>query len=399
MKYIPDAFPIKTLCLFTVFLLYALSGTCQVKKDSVFSSARISDIPHKTAYEKWMWPHRGVAMMITKERVPTYDTSYIISYRKKLIITLPVYARLMQFNLIDWKTDNNLLYSPNFRYDAGIGLSTRWATFILNPGLVFFHKKNHERGVTKHFDLQLNLYGKRIVSDIVLQNYKGFYISNSQSYSATETVSPEVRPDVRALSLSTSTYYVFNYKKFSYRSSFAFTERQLKSCGSFLAGAYYTLFGVSADSSLVSQRFSPYFDQQSQIREGAFQTFGINLGYIYTLKLSKKVYTTISLVPGAGLNQTTYDRTDSTSYRSPYNACGRLNTRLALGRDNGKLYFGAMAIYDYFLFPSKKDVTFNYNYGKFMVFVGYRFEFIKTEMNLLRRFDLIDYEGDPRHKK
>lgn len=356
----------------------------------------IFDIPHKNLWEKWMWIHRAVVYEIIKERKVVYDTTYIKSYSKRLTVTIPVSARVMHFDFIDPSTNNRLQYTPNYRYDVGVGISSRWATFIANTGVVFFNTNNNQRGVTKYNDYQLNLYGKRTTSDISYQNYRGFYIANTKEYSKEEKQLFEIRGDVKASLFATSTYYIFNNKKFSYRNSFAFTESQLKSSGSFLLGAYYSLFGVRSDSSLVSDRFKPYFDTISNIVEGSTQSFGVSSGYIHTF-VKHKAYLSASVVPGMGLEQTTYDRVNKKSYRSAYNPAAKINFRLGLGYDTGTFFVGALGVYDYFYNFNGKHQTFNYSTGKALAFVGYRFKYQKTEKKILKALQLIDYPGDPRN--
>src|ERR1700689_4954612 len=72
----------------------------------------IWDIPHKTAWEKWMWIHRTAVFYITKERKVSYDTNYVKSYYKRFVITIPVSTRFLQFTLIDGKTGSKLTFSP-----------------------------------------------------------------------------------------------------------------------------------------------------------------------------------------------------------------------------------------------------------------------------------------------
>jgi hypothetical protein len=388
MKFIPY----KLLFLTFIFLSGIMNGQDSSKKKKF-----IPDIPHKTLWQKYMWPHRLATYFIIKEKPKTYDTTYIKSYSNRLIITIPVSARLMHFDIINPGSNKYLQYAPNYRYDVGIGISSKWATFITNTGIVFFNSRNNERGVTRYNDFQINLYGKRFTSDITYQHYKGFYVANSQDFNYNGSGPFEVRSDIKATLFVNSTYYIFNSKKFSYRNSFAFTETQLKSCGSFLLGPYYSLFGVKADSSIISKKFAPYFDTLSNIIEGSVQSFGISAGYIHTF-VHHKAYATISIVPGAGLDITTYDRTDNTTYKSGLKPAGKINFRVGLGYDTGTLYIGVMGVYDYFNNLSETHHAFNYSTGKALGFVGYRFKYNRTERKILRRLSLIDYPGDPRNQ-
>jgi len=389
--------PARRIKFLLIPILLLLAGKIKSQDKDLPVLPTIMKIPHKTLYEKIMWIHRTATFIITKERKITYDTTYIKAYPKRFTVTMPVSGRLMYFDLIDWKNNERLNYIPNYRYDLGIGLSSRWATFIANTGVRFYNNNKEEKGSTRYTDLQLNLFGKWVTSDISYQNYHGFYIANTRKFDYPGDRKFEVRSDVRAILFANSAYYVFNAKKFSYRSSFAFTERQLKSAGSFLLGTYYTIFSLKADSSLVSTAFAPYFNDNAHIVRGSAQSFGINAGYIYT-GVHNKFYLTTSVVPGIGLNQEYYMRDDTSTYLSKLNPSWKLNLRLGIGYDQGNYFFGTSGVYDYFWLFNKTNATFNYSTSKFMVFVGYRFKAQKVEQKILRKLKFIDYPGDPRNE-
>jgi hypothetical protein len=377
-----------------VLLLTPLTGMAQ---DSTFISKHpaineIWKIPHKTAWQLWMWPHRTFVMEITKERPVNYDTAYIRSFQRKLVVTLPVSTRFLQFTLVDFKSGNKLNFAPNLEYDLGISISSRWSCFIVNSGVKLFNNGIDTRGETKCKDYQLNLYGRKFTTDIFVQSYKGFYIKNSRSYESYNGEKPfEIRSDIQAINLGVSSYYIFNHKRFSYKNSFTFVEQQKKSAGSLLFGIYYTYFEAKGDPSLVTDPFRSNFDTLSFINRGHVNNFGLNLGYIYTLVFLKKCYATVSLVQGIGGVQMQYQRDDNSTYHQLIGAAGKLNARVAVGYDQGKYFVGTMGMIDYFLFRKRSNSTFDYSFGKAMLFVGYRFSILKKESKMLKRLKLIGY--------
>ncbi|MEO8760765.1 MAG: DUF4421 family protein [Bacteroidia bacterium] len=347
-------------------------------------------IPHKTAGQLFMWPHRIVALEITKPRAIKYDTSYIQSYSKRFVVTLPVSTRFLQFSLHDIKSGNRLAFNPNMQYNLGISVSSRWASFTVNA-VKLSNSNINIKGQTKYKDYQFNFYGRKITTDMFVQSYSGFYIGNSKSYAAyTGANKYAIRNDVNALNIEVSSYYIVNHKKFSYRNSFGFTERQKKSAGSMLLGVYYSYFNANANSGLVTPPFRSSFDPTSYISNAATQNFGLNLGYIYTF-VYKKFYATASLVQGIGGEYAAYKRDDNTNYFKLVAGGGKLNIRTGLGYDNGRYFIGTMGIFDYFLFNGNLSTTFNYTSGKFMAYVGYRFSVLKDERKMLRKLKLIDY--------
>jgi hypothetical protein len=378
-----------SLLIISSMQMIAQDSTLAIKKDS---AKTIWDIPHKTGWEKWMWIHRSVAFEITKERKVNYDTAFIKSFYKRLVITLPVSTRFLQFSLIDSKNGKKLTFAPNLEYDLGISVSSRWASFILNSGVKIFNEDTKAKGKTRYQDYQLNLYGRKITTDMFFQYYNGFYIKNSKSYDSYTGDKPfSVRADVYCINMGVSTYYIVNNKRFSYGNSFAFVEQQKKSAGSVLLGIYYSYFEANGTPSLVNEPFRTTFDSLLFIHAGHTHNFGMNLGYIYTLVFFKKCHATAALVQGVGLEQVSYKRDNTSTYNQLVGGAGKLNVRLSLGYDNGRYFIGTMGMFDYFSFRKKSDSTFDYSFGKFMAYIGYRFSVLKVEQKLLNRLKLIDY--------
>lgn len=379
-----------------VLLVLSLFIFCNIRaQDTTHQNAAqyIRNIPHETAWEKWMWIHRSVAYMITQEHTPYFDTAFVKTFKKSMSLTLPISTRFLRFTLKDWASGNNLNYAPNSTYDLGFSVSSRWATFQLLTGVRIYQNYKNQKGETRYRDYQFNIYGRRVTSDIFYQNYKGFYVRNSLSYpDYSNAVRYATRNDINAISFGVSSYYIFNSKKFSYRNAFAYTEVQKKSAGSFLLGTYFFLFNVKGDSSLVGSPFRASFDSLSYLGNSTLQTYGLNIGYIYTFLFFKRFYTTISLVQGIGMEQTLYNSELGKSFSSPLRGAAKINCRFALGYNMGRFYMGTMGIVDYFYFSSKTNTTFNFSMGKLCAFVGYRFYFLKTEKKILKKLGLMDWE-------
>ena len=386
----PKRFSIFSYMMIISFINSYAQDTHSVEKKSEIKTW--FDIPHKTPGQLFMWPHRIVTYEITRNHPIKYDTNYIQSYSKRLVVTLPVSTHFLQFSLHDLKTGNRLAFNPNMQYNLGVSVSSRWASFTVNA-LKLSNSDISTKGKTNYKDYQFNFYGRKITTDLFVQYYSGFYIGNSKSYTAYTNSNPakyDIRKDVNALNVEVSTYYIVNHKKFSYRNSFGFTERQKKSAGSVLLGVYYSYFNANANPGLVTLPFRNSFNQASYISNGATQNFGLNIGYIYTL-VYKKFYATASLVQGIGGEYVAYKRDDNSNYFKLVAGGGKLNIRTGLGYDNGRYFIGTMGIFEYFLFNGNLSSTFNYTSGKFLAYVGYRFSILKDEKKMLRKMKLIDY--------
>ena len=90
---------------FAFVLLFIVLQKKSVAQDQPLPSKKvpaktIRTIPHRTAREKLMWPHRVFALEVTKEKKINYDTNYIKSYRRSLTITLPLSTRFLKFSIV-----------------------------------------------------------------------------------------------------------------------------------------------------------------------------------------------------------------------------------------------------------------------------------------------------------
>ena len=356
------------------------------------SAKKIWDIPHKTAKQKLMWLPRSFAFEITKEHVINYDTAYIQSYHKRLVISLPISTQFLKFSLIDFKSVNKLIFVPNINYNLGVSVSSRWASFTINTGIEIFNHDIDIKGITKYQDFQLNLYSRKFTTEMYVQYYNGFYIKNSSSFTAYISDKPyDIRSDVNALNIGISSYYIINHRRISFGNSFAFVEQQKKSAGSFLFGLYYFYFAAAGSPSLITSPFKNSFDSLSLIQNGHTNNFGLNFGYIYTFVFFKRCYATASIVQGIGGEQLFYKRDDNSIYNQLLGGAAKLNMRFALGYDNGRYFIGSMGMFDYLFSNQKTNATFEYSFGQFMIYIGYRFSVLKTEKKLLHHFKLIDY--------
>lgn len=340
-----------------------------------------------------MWIHRSLAFYFMKEYAPFNDTNYYTKYKERLVIAIPLSTRFVNFQLKDKASTSVLIYAPNSFYDFGFIINSKILSLFLNTGITVFNKDHDTKGKTIYKDFQFNIYGKKSTMDLSLQSYEGFYVRNSADFKTFDTkIKPyEIRPDISVFSLGFNYYYISNYKKFSYRGSFAFTETQKKSAGSFLSGGYYSSLSIKSDSNLVSKTFSQHFDSLLNVKTGVVTNYGVNVGYIYTFVINKKVHATISLVQGLGVDITGGTREDDSEIPSKSKFSSKQNLRIALGYDYRHFFYGMMGMFDFYYFDNKDRSSFDYSYGKFRLYMGYRFNMAGKKKKIFRKLNLIDY--------
>ena len=332
------------------------------------------------------------AQLAKFRKIVPFDSNYIRTYPKVFALYLPLTAPYLKLVFRDYKTGNKLNFQPTKQFDLGIGLNYRGLNLIVGTGISLFKENEIKQGKTKYTDIQVHYMPRRFANDIYYQKYKGFYIKNSRDFGAYQSSTDyQIRPDLSSNLVVFNSNYIFNYKQFSFKNAFGFNETQLKSAGSPLVGAYYSLFNISTDSAIVSNPFTQYFSSDGTIKKSTEQTLGINIGYIYTRVILNNFHATVMLLQGGGIYKMNYTLTDNSDHSGKINIGGKTNLRLSFRYDSGKIFVGAMSIYDNYYFNGSSSSLFNFGNGKVRIFAGYRFG--KGELNIIK--DKITNEISP----
>ena len=360
--------------------------------DTIKGKLTDDEIPSKTFKDKMMYPHRLYIKQILTPKKPYFDTSYIKSSKKRLTITIPVAKKFYGFNFTDLKEKRTLKFSPNNYYHIGFNFSNIILTFGFYPGIKFGAKP--DKGTTSSRDIQLTIIGKRVITDINYQRYSGFYLLNTKDYEVNvlDAQNVFIRPDINIFSFGVNTMFIFNYKKYSLRGAFSFTDIQRKSAGSFMAGLYHSYNTVVAnDSTLISRSFRPVFSPQLyDIYRISLITVGLSVGYGYTF-VYKKIILSSALNVGFGGQKTNYATIDEKGHTLSINPSLHLNAKAAIRYDNLRFFIGILSTYDnnYTLNPELFN-TESY-IARVLLFSGYRFNIKQNGRKVLKAMGLIDY--------
>lgn len=208
------------------------------------------------------------------------DSLYIRGYNHKLML-MGFAVKDILFLSVE-NPGKEIMYMPNNPTELGLGLAWNNTVLCFSYGYGFDFMRDKELGRTKSFDFQLHNYSRKFVLDLFVQDYKGFYMEEDKSDLYV------LCPDLGIRQFGFNGQYIFNNKRFSYKAAFNQSERQLRSAGSFLAGAGVYFTEIRSDSSFV-------YNGKNNLEN--FQ-FGINAGYVYTWVLGKHWHINASATMG-----------------------------------------------------------------------------------------------------
>ena len=162
-----------------------------------------------------------------------------------------------------------------------------------------------------------------------------------------------------------------NYTKFSIKAPFVQNEGQRKSAGSLIIGASFNIFVMNADSSIVPNDVSEYFEPGLHLIDLNILSASASFGYMYSFVYKKRFFLTLSLIPGLNINAGDY-YTDNRNFNSP-SINLKLNSLNAIGYNSSRFFTGFQFLSDAYFSRLEKKLSAEIGHGKFSFFAGYRF--------------------------
>lgn len=310
-----------------------------------------------------------------QDSIETELQSNIESYSDKLAIYTYGISKFSSFELKGEGQKDKLQYGPNENLNLGLGFSYKWMGIGAAFNLGFVNSDNDLYGKTNSFDLQMDVYARRLLLSGNLQVYQGYYWRNPDKYFPEWSIedSADVRPDIATLTFGFSGTYVFNHENFSFKAAFQNTERQLKSAGSWLLGMRFSIYGIFADSSLVPIELHDLYPTAIDLAGLGTANFGAAFGYTHTFVFAKYFYFNAALMIGVNLQSVTAYNLLGESIGSDGKLSSNAQFRAALGCNKPKHFYGLNVSTDSFLVKDPNATEFSYNYGKIRFYYGRRF--------------------------
>lgn len=274
-----------------------------------------------------------------KKQAADIDTNFYQAYWQMVTARVYMSQKYTTFTMKAASALSDLHYRPNTTLNLGIGATYRWFTLNLGYGFGFLNKDT-EKGETKYLDLQCHIYGRKTSTDLLGQFYKGMYLFPQ----GTGTTTPNhwyLRPDMKITELGVVSYWILNWRHFSYPAALVQNAWQKKSAGSFLIGLelYYGL--TKADSAFVPLTLQEHYKQRG-ISKMAYMSAGPGIGYAYTLVIAKHFYVLAGITSALSvsfLKEWNMEVAANTQRISP-----NFSVRGGIGYNSEKLNISAMAV-------------------------------------------------------
>jgi len=262
-----------------------------------------------------------------------------------------------------------LYYYPNTWGYWGIGAYYKWLDLSVN--LYSFGKRDESLyGITSRIDLQSHIYLRKYIIDAFFQYYNSFY-SNSY-YLTNDSNKIYLRPDIKMFHSGINFLRIVKYNKFSVKSAFSQSEIQKKSVGTWIWGAKFNIFGISADSVFSSSILHSIFPKDYRLISFNSTQIGIKGGYMYNYK---RKYWTFNITVILGLSNQFQQKVLASNIDKNYvhvTTDVTVNVRLAASYSKNRYYLIISGINDNCQYSLNNFIKLNHIFGRVDIIFGYR---------------------------
>jgi hypothetical protein len=299
------------------------------------------------------------------------DTNYIAKYPFNGSFKIHAGLLTQHLDLYSEKIESDSAHSvfvPNVNSNLGFSFSWKFLSLSYSFKIPNQYYPVSEFGTTRYNNLCLSSYYKWFGFEGFYRSYEGFFQPGKNYANA------EIRRDVSFMHTGLNLYFFGNSKKFSFRSAFSQSRKQIRSAGGFILMTEFGFKKVEGDRSLHKSAYdySENFEKYKRLNYLGFGIFELRPGYAYNfVSGGGKFYVCPLALAGAGISLYHFktDSLNDLTFALHYD----LKFRLSTGYDMNKFFVNFNFEADRNLNFLSKNVILAHTYFNFNLTGGWRF--------------------------
>jgi Domain of unknown function (DUF4421) len=300
-------------------------------------------------------------------------SKYIQKFPDQFFIWPLFKKRSLSFDIRNGDNEK-IKYKPNSPFSLGVGVYLFEVTAEISFALPINEKNQSAYGSTDAREFHANFIGHNWGVDIFRQKYSGFYFNDPSDPSSGNVIK---RPDIDLTNTGINGIYAFNKKKFSLRSAYNYSERQIKSGGSIILTGNLNSFRLSADSVILTKKYNQ-LNNDSDLLLMRYTTISVAGGYTYTLVYGS-FFLNGALSVGPAHNWILYSQPGGEeNYDIAVNTYSDI--RVSIGYNSDRI-FGGMSLVTQSRYIRFDDIRFANTNTFVKLMIGYRF----NEVGILKK--------------
>ncbi|MES2567564.1 MAG: DUF4421 family protein [Bacteroidota bacterium] len=308
----------------------------------------------------------------------TWDSSYYRKYTDRLIVSVFQSYRNYTTDISQQLTNDTLGQSKiAFVAEANLiyGIELNYDKFNLSLGFKNPSTQIKQKGDTKYKNFALNIGGNRWILENSYRSYKGFYNKNTSLYDTTfkRTGIFDQYPGLYSEAYKTKFLFFTNANKFSFKSGYSCSYRQLKSAFSFVLSANIYYNRLNSDSSFFPKPIAHYYDTHQSLHGLNVFAFSIYGGGSLNLVIWKSLFVNFTLIIGPEEQWRNYRYLNTHADQTLFYTSISGDFRGSIGL-NYKKFFVLLSGSSDFSWYNASQVTYLSKYASLNFSLGYRFK-------------------------
>lgn len=310
------------------------------------------------------------------------DTVYYQKYNERLIVS--VFQSYKNFGIdISQKLTKDSLGQSKATYIAEsnyiTGLEFNYDKLNISFGINSKPPANQaQKGSTSYKNFALNIGGNKWLIENSYRRYKGFYNTNTGSYDTSfkHTGIFTQNPSLTSELYKTKFLFFTNSNKFSFKSGYSCSYRQLKTAFSFVLSGNIFYNRLNSDSSFVPFQARYYYSDHQSINGLNVFAFSVYGGGSFNLVLWKAFFTNLTLIIGPEEQWRTYSYLDTYKTETRFYTSISGDFRASMGL-NFKKFFTLISYTSDFSWYNSSQLEFKSKYYSVNFAIGLRLH-VKT---------------------
>jgi len=320
-------------------------------------------------------------------QTPNWDTTYYRKYRDRLVVSVFQSVRTYGMDITQkLNQDTSGQSKVTYRAEANniTGIELNYDKLNVAFGFKSTPPQNQvSKGNTKYTNLALNVGGNRWILENSYRSYTGFYNNNTLLYDTTFKTEGKYTqlPSLKSEAYKTKFLFFTNANKFSFKSGYSCSQRQLKSAFSFVLTANIYYNRLNSDSSFIPLPVRHYYDDYGNVHGLNVFAFSVYGGGSFNLVLWKAFFLNLTLIIGPEEQWRTYHYLNESPKHLFYTSISG-DFRSSIGLNFKKFFIMATSTSDFSYYNSNVMEYFS-KYGAVNFSIGYRFH-MKTPKSYSR---------------
>lgn len=295
----------------------------------------------------------------------THDTLYVTPNKYRFTVMTQYCCRHEFYNFSSFDQKQSITITPKEKHSMGVQFGWKWVLCYLSFDL---DSKSNDT------DFFFSCSNSRCGLDILYRKKnEGFKISRLDGfYNGDREIQANNRPfdGISVSQIGANAFYIFNNKRFSYRSAYGHSTVQRVNAGGFILGLSYNMQEFLIDSNKFDGDIREQLSPNMNIDGIKYHNISISGGYSYNWVLARNLIANATLTPAICYKSASFKKQDGDKFVDNINF--DLTAKAALVYNNTRWYAGTAIIANTFSY--RKDYLSAVNgLGTLKVYIGINF--------------------------